>query len=186
MQDKARDLGVAAQVPPGSRPTDEAGQSALPVSTADAASIPNAVEPVFQYRFSERRRSDGSKSERHDWCLIHKSGAINIWAEPYSREAGFGERWFGGVECHWASPPSCLRSDKPSQEHCWLINRPCWHDGSSLFFSERIEPHLPDPNGRQMDGSANDLMQFHLRDWFNDKIAVGEAETPNTLPGDHR
>lgn len=134
-------------------------------------------KPIFQYRFSERPRSDGSISERHDWCIIGEAGAVNIWAEPDPSGAKWRERWFGGVECHWRKPPDYYEGKPPHHERCWLLGKACWHDGSSLFFSERIEPHLPDPDGKQMDGSINDLMLYHLRDWYGDRIEPASVDT---------
>lgn len=157
-----QDNGTSAS-PTGLSPSVEP----VPVSPPDGASIPSAVA-TFQYRFSLMNR-DGMPRERHDWCLIGEAGAINIWAEPGSLRGW--DRWLGGVECHWASPPDYYEGQAPHHENCWLIEKPCWHDGSSLYFSERIVPMLPEPTGKQMDGSENDRMLYILRDWFDDKFA---------------
>lgn len=167
-------LGASAEAETGSRASMEPASSLRP----------SGFDPArFQYRFSTYTRENGETSERHDWCLTSSRGGITIWAEP-TRDDSFGDRWFGGVECHWASPPDYFRDTPPHRDHCWLIGKPCWHDGSSLFFSERIEPNLPAPTGKQMDSSLNGFLLHYLRDWFGDKIASG-IEAPSGVETGH-
>lgn len=79
----------------------------------------------------------------HEWSLADESGGIHISA-VLSEYQGWKE-WMGGAETHYANPPDYMSDKKPSHEHCWLLGKPCWHDGSSLYFSENIAPALPAP-----------------------------------------
>lgn len=79
----------------------------------------------------------------HMWSLANKDGGIHISANvtPFR-----GQReWMGGCETHYAKCPDYMDPDKPSHEHCWVLGAPCWHDGSSLYFSENVAPMLPSP-----------------------------------------
>ena len=89
-------------------------------------------------------------TDYHTWSLVGDRGGIHVSAWVTPPLAGFYDypRWMGGIEGHspvWRE----YDSEKPSHEHCWLLGGPCWHDGSSLQFSEQIAPWLPPP-GEQM------------------------------------
>lgn len=112
----------------------------------------------LEYRFSLR---DGR--ERHDWNLIGEAGAVNVWAEPAT--PGYGDRWIGGVECHYAAAPDHA-AYCGHRENCWLLGKECWHDGSSLQFAEQIEPRLPEPTGKQMDAWTAEMVEPLLRNRF--------------------
>lgn len=79
---------------------------------------------------------------RHMWTLVGPKGAVHAWAEPASgtiREL-LGEAYYGGIEIH--SPKRIYGDGEPNHKDCWLLKGPCWHDGSSLQFSECIEPFI--------------------------------------------
>jgi hypothetical protein len=156
-------------------------------SSGDRAGAADAVEPVsavssiatipcafdvpeglrFEYRFSFR-----AGRERHDWNLIGVAGAVGIWAEPSSGSFSYGENWYGGVEVHSAKPFDYSNAAQPSQELCWLLLKPCWHDGSSLFFSERIEHAIPEPSGLPISReTTHRLILGHARSWFDSHLA---------------
>lgn len=92
---------------------------------------------VWQYRLTVRGGRD-----QHTWSLNGPRGGIHVaaWESSGWRD----EHWMGGIEGHSPTPRE-YESEKPSHEHCWLIGKPCWHDGSSLQFSEQIAPYLPAP-----------------------------------------
>lgn len=120
---------------------------------------------VFDYRFTIR-----NDRERHDWSLIGDSGAINVWAQPAGDAAIFNEPWYGGVEVHHATRPDYL-SEAASHDLCWLLLKPCWHDGSSLFFSERIGPFLPTPTCDPIGSNVTHTrVLHHLNDWFQSHL----------------
>jgi len=91
----------------------------------------------------------------HEWSLAGNDGGVHIHGFRSSYD-GYGQEWLGGIEYHWATAPDYMDADNPSHEYCWLLNKPCWHDGSSLQFSERIAPMLPE----------NDV----LEDWHHERI----------------
>jgi hypothetical protein len=135
----------------------------------------------FEYRFSVR---DGH--ERHDWIASGGHGAINIWAEPHSTRS-YGERWFGGIECHSPKPLYESDNDKPHHELCWLLLKPCWHDGSSLQFSEQVEERLPEPRGMPISGhileQLRPLLRSRYRTWLSEPASAIEAGTAETGTG---
>lgn len=118
----------------------------------------------------------------HTWWIKGLGGGIHIWARKVQPE-GWPTEWIGGVEVHYAAAPDdsgWFDPYAPSHSDCWLLNGPCWHNGTSLYFEERIAPRMPHPDA----GHANDFDQlphnfigFELVDWFQDKIA---SLTPTT------
>lgn len=97
-----------------------------------AAAVPEGL--VWSYRIIVRGGRDS-----HTWTLIGDRGGIHV--DAWESSSNFrDDRWMGGIEAH--APTG---DGKPSHEHCWLIGKPCWHDGSSLQFSEQIAPYLPQP-----------------------------------------
>lgn len=82
----------------------------------------------------------------HQWELTGERGGIHVSAW-WSESTFCSDKWMGGIEGHSPIPQSEYDSGKPSQEHCWLIDKPCWHDGSSLQFREQIAPMLPHKDG---------------------------------------
>lgn len=99
--------------------------------------------------------------QQHTWTAVGEHGAIHVWAVP-SGDYGaspYRERFYGGIEVH-----SLTGEGEPSHSACWLLNAPCWHDGSSLFFSENIEPML-----RHMDAvtpSISETINRIMAQWY--------------------
>src|SRR5262245_5119155 len=81
----------------------------------------------------------GRKYERHGaqhiYSVVGKFAGLHFWVEYIS-----SRHLLGGVEIHYRQPPSYMLDDPPSNEHCWLLGGPCWHDGSSLRASEEFIP----------------------------------------------
>lgn len=99
------------------------------------------------------------------WAVVGPEGAVHIWAQSYTEEyaARFGETYYGGVECHWPADVETAH-----HENCWLLKGPCCHDGSSLYFSERIAPMLSPEN---IEGeNINSYIQSELHDWYRNKV----------------
>ena len=112
------------------------------------------------------QKSDKAGSARHTWSLVGPDGGVHIWAQENSEDIAlrFGDRYFGGIECHW---PAGV--DEVHHAECWLLKGPCRHDGSSLYFSERIGPMLS-PDNIEGENIAS-YMQSELHDWYHSKIA---------------
>ena len=84
-----------------------------------------------------------TEGNRHLWSYADERGGVHIWAQYRDDEISrkYNWLWTGGVERH--SPVRGeYDSAEPSHDECWLIGKPCWHDGSSLYFSENIAPEL--------------------------------------------
>ena len=123
------------------------------------------------------RREPGFNDEpHHTWFIKGAGGGVHIWA----RQAKITNRpteWIGGVECHWSECPSdysgWFKPDAPSQPDCWLLDGPCWHDGTSLYFSESIAPRLPHPDSddpHRFDGLPHSYIGWQLVDWYLTRI----------------
>lgn len=128
-----------------------------------------AEKLAYRYTFEEKT---------HIWSLAGPDGGVHIWAteapDEQSQEmsALFGERFFGGVECHYRSPPyEGYSHDKPSHDDCWLIGGPCWHDGSSLYFRENIAPLLRGIEGSAVPPSLHEYLNAELLDWYRANIS---------------
>lgn len=121
-----------------------------------------------------RREPAFQNEPMHSWWIKGQSGGVHIWAR-LSKLAGWQLEWIGGVECHWAQCPagSYHNPDTPSHGDCWLLGGPCWHDGTSLYFSERIEPWLPYADGddpHKFDALPHPIIGRVLVNWFNNKM----------------
>lgn len=103
---------------------------------------------------------------RYTWSVVGPAGGVHIWAQ--TNDPAFAERWgdrfIGGVECHW--PVAADHSDHPV---CWLLNGPCRHDGTSLYFGEQIAPMLSPKNIASE--SIAEYMKAELYDWYQSRIA---------------
>ena len=113
---------------------------------------------------------EGTKRERWVWWMKGPSGAIHIWAQfmdPDSPPA-FGDACFGGVECHYPRKPYEHCPDEAPIKDCWLTGRDCWPDGSSLYFSERLQPLVEaarDPK------SLTEYMNVEMLNWYRRNIS---------------
>jgi hypothetical protein len=122
---------------------------------------------------------------RHVWWIKGAHGGVHIWAKASHLE-GWPSEWIGGVEVHLAQCPDdggWFKPDQPSQEDCWLLDGPCWHDGTSLYFSERIAPRMPHPDSDYRNDPERmpvALIQHELRSWYEDRVVrnhlAGESE----------
>ena len=78
--------------------------------------------------------------DMHTWTTITAGGALHLHITDYGAnwqdKEYFSERFSGGVEVHYRTPPEYMKDDAPSQDKCWLLKCPCWHDGSSNWAME--------------------------------------------------
>lgn len=94
-------------------------------------------ELVEKYEFHE-------KTNAHVWIVSGEKGAVHIWGVLKDGDE-FGDphdRLYGGIEAHYRSPPAYMADRPPSHDHCWALDAPCWHDGSSLQFQENFVDEL--------------------------------------------
>jgi hypothetical protein len=138
-----------------------AGQavSAVPASVLSALPrIADAVPEGLTWRHEIIVRKTMTE---YLWSLRGERGGIHVNAWPSSTPS-FGCEWSGGIEGHSPVPREYDRGT-PSHEHCWLLGGPCWHDGSSLQFSEQIAPYLPNPGEPLDEDNHLDVLRVMLR-----------------------
>jgi len=102
------------------------------------------------------------------WTVVGDRGAVHIWVVE-NPDSSWGETHYGGIEVHSKKPMyGCDRP--PSHTDCWLLGGDCWHDGSSLYFSERICPMLrfgKDEITNEWHSAVHSYMESVLHSWYN-------------------
>ena len=115
---------------------------------------------ALTYTFEKTEPSPGLP--RYIWTVVGPKGAVHIWAVAQTT-ARLGARYYGCVECHWP-----VSADEEHHADCWLLNGPCRHDGSSLYFADYIAPMLSPEN---IEGeNITRYIQSKLHDWYRSKI----------------
>jgi hypothetical protein len=92
-------------------------------------------------RFRSHRQPGNPK--RFAIVGYNERGAIELWSEPNNGrvQAITGEPSMGGIETH--SPRQLYDfSPEPTREDCLILGGPCWADGSSLAYRDRVLPLL--------------------------------------------
>lgn len=74
-------------------------------------------------------------SRRHVWTVIGRHLAVHLHISE-CEIPGKETINSAGIEYHFREPPEHMKDEAPSQDRCWLLGAPCWHDGSSLQASE--------------------------------------------------
>ncbi len=79
---------------------------------------------------------------RH-WSVVGRHLAIHLHISDLGKLLGKEgrDRYSGGIEIHYRQPPEYMENDAPSQDRCWLLKAPCWHDGSSMQVTDKWIPH---------------------------------------------
>jgi len=93
----------------------------------------------YQLEYRYTLPSPPARHPRHIWSAVGTLGGLHLWIDDLGQEHEKkwpNRRYIGGLETHWRQPPEYMKDEKPSQEHCWLLNGPCWHDGGSLIVDE--------------------------------------------------
>lgn len=104
----------------------------------------------MKYRF-KYEYTNGHGYPKHIWTCIGRHGAMHFHVTDFGEKGPDGqrrhERYSGGLETHYRAPPDYMAEQVPSQDKCWLLGGPCWHDGTSLYASENLIPFwLFDPH----------------------------------------
>ena len=100
----------------------------------------------------------------HDYQLVGRHGGLNLHITDMGDNTIGGERYSTGLEYHYREPPDHMTDQPPSQDECWLLKQPCWHDGTSLYARERYLP--------MFDGQNHERMFFALANEFKRHIPV--------------
>lgn len=105
---------------------------------------------------------------RHIWSVSGPGGGIHVWASHLDGDAAFwGSNWIGGVEVHSRVP---MYEGQAPHDECWLIGGKCFHDGSSLYFSENIAPMLRD----QITDAITEYIHSVCLSWYRGRFGKGE------------
>lgn len=131
------------------------------------------VKPDFNFAIHEK---DGRK--RPVWSLKGPSGGVHIWAQFHKDgERMFGERCYGGVEVHHPRKPYNHSPDDAPIKNCWLTGCDCWPDGSSLYFSERLQPLIEyyEPDW----GKLTRTMNSELLSWYSTNLSRDDFPAPH-------
>lgn len=85
----------------------------------------------------------------HIYSVVGAVGAVHLRITEGSPDKHGRRTHYAGVEFHSRTPPDGSH-DAPSQDRCWLLEGPCWHDGSSLWAEEHFLPlWLHDPHNHK-------------------------------------
>jgi len=75
----------------------------------------------------------------HQWSVKDDEFGIHLHITDYRESDNATMKKLepsGGLEIHYRTPPEGMKGQAPSQDDCWLLRTPCWHDGSSLSAAE--------------------------------------------------
>lgn len=127
----------------------------------------------------ERDYEEASEENRqtHTWSLKGHRGAVHVWARENSPDwvAKWGDKYTGGVERHSPVPVySFDDAEKPHHANCRLLGGPCWHDGTSLYFIERIAPHL---GGAPFSEWVHRFVNSVLDDFYESNFGMQKDDT---------
>ena len=112
----------------------------------------------------------------HMWTLVGPLGAVHIWAAPQPESPFKSGEFYGGVECHFPAPPSEYSPQEAPICDCWLTGKPCWPDGSSLAFTDNIEPFLRHARRPFPDG-VHSYINNILLDWYEVQFCKATGDT---------
>lgn len=75
----------------------------------------------------------------HVWTVVGRDGAVHLHVSDLGEQwsSQHGQRYSGGLEVHYRHPQG---DEAPSQEKCWLLGGPCWHDGTTMYAEETLIP----------------------------------------------
>jgi len=124
----------------------------------------------LEYGYQVHDRDEGNVA--YVWWVKGPSGAVHIWGQKTPKPM-FGEDFYGGIELHHKVKPYEHMPDEAPIKDCWLTGCDCWPDGSSLFFSERLLPHVEDHH-RGYD--ATSIMESYLFSLYSDYFGINGVE----------
>lgn len=109
----------------------------------------------FKYEFEPRFNT----TWQHNYIVIGPRGALNFHISDLENLNIECDRWSGGLEAHFRTPPDYMQEKAPSHDQCAILQAPCWHDGTSLYASEVLIPfwlQAPDDHVRMFELLGNE------------------------------
>lgn len=73
----------------------------------------------------------------HCYDVVCAKGGVTLHLTHNLKAEHPFPKWHGGLEVHHAFP---IKDCPPDHPQCSVINRPCWHDGTSLWVEESFIP----------------------------------------------
>ena len=74
----------------------------------------------------------------HQWEIVGARGGVHLSIRPWKHKDV--TEYSAGLECHFRTPPEYREDEAPSHVRCWLLEGPCWHDGTSTYAQEHFVP----------------------------------------------
>jgi hypothetical protein len=115
----------------------------------------------------------GTDREQFVWAVVGPLGGVHVWAQRLSSTALevaprlWDYPFYGGIEVHRRTRGE-YDGPTPTQAECWLLGGPCWHDGSSLYFSDHMSPVL---YGLGLESSgATSYALSEARSWYRSHL----------------
>ena len=74
------------------------------------------------------------KSTLIQWSAVNREQTFGVhaWLKVVIKDGELRDGYpYGGIEYHRANRPE-WGEDRPTHSHCQWLDKPCWHDGSSL------------------------------------------------------
>jgi hypothetical protein len=76
---------------------------------------------------------------QHVWLIHGPLGSVHFhFSHNPEHEAKYGPS--AGLEIHYRTPPPYMKDRAPQHPQCQILHAPCWHDGTSLYATEKLYP----------------------------------------------
>lgn len=72
----------------------------------------------------------------HSYEVIGARGGLHLHISEFADSSG-ATKSSAGLELHSRFAPD---DSAPTNDRCWLLKCPCWHDGTTLYAEERYLP----------------------------------------------
>lgn len=93
----------------------------------------------YIYKYEKSKLRYGKDLWQHMWSIVGGKGGCHLMIQEYENSQGIKE-YSCGLEYHYIAPPEYMKDKAPSHMECFLIKRPCWHDGTSTYATENYLP----------------------------------------------
>jgi hypothetical protein len=118
--------------------------------------LPTDLTGRYRYKYSA---SLAFGQWRHSYEIVGARGGANLHVSGPNNYDDM-DHWSAGLELHSRTP---LYEDRPPTfDKCWLLNCPCWHDGTTTFARERFLPMF-------MEGDHRRIFR-RMIDWVDEKL----------------
>jgi hypothetical protein len=99
------------------------------------------------------------------WEILGAHGGAHLSIRPYKTSSGVVEH-SAGLEMHYRRPPKYMGDCAPSYARCFLLEAPCWHDGTSMYAQDFFVPLFL--------ARAEDLIFSGMIHWCDERLKDAE------------